>query len=221
MIVLARFCRIILIAFAALALTGAAMAAPRNAPRAAAKPAPNGPPNALQGFSQNRDQPVHIKAAKLEVRDKQQIATFSGDVRVKQGDTDMRCRILKVYYEREKDDGKTKAKTKTIKAATPGPGGAQKIKRLEAIGSVVVTQKDQTASGKLGIFDMKSNTVTLTGDVVMTQGQNVLRGDKLVVNLTTGVSRVESGKGGSGRVEGLFMPSGEGQGGNSPLGPLH
>ena len=91
MIVLARFCRIILIAFAALALTGAAMAAPRNA-RPPGNPAPSGPPNALQGFSQNRDQPVHIQAAKLEVRDKQQIATFSGDVRVKQGDTDMRCR---------------------------------------------------------------------------------------------------------------------------------
>jgi len=173
----------------------------------------------LQGFSQNHDQPVHIQAAKLEVRDKQQIATFSGDVRVKQGDTDMRCRILKVYYERDKNDGKTKANT--VKAATPGPGGEQRIKRLEAIGNVVVTQKDQTASGKLGVFDMKSNTVTLTGDVIMTQGKNVLRGDKLVVNLTSGVSRVESGRNGNGRVEGLFLPSGNGSGGNSPLGPLH
>ncbi len=219
MIVLARLRRIVLIMIAALALTGAAgVCAPRHVARAA-KPAPSGPPNALQGFSKNRDQPVHIQAAKLEVRDKQQVATFSGDVRVKQGDTDMRCRILKVYYERNKDDAKTKAKS--IKAATPGPGGEQSIRRLEAIGNVVVTQKDQTASGKLGIFDMKSNTVTLTGNVVMTQGQNVLRGDKLVVNLTSGVSRVESGKGGHGRVEGLFMPSGNGSDDKSPLGPLH
>lgn len=212
--VLARFCRTVLMIFSALALTGTVSVA---APRAAAQPAPSGPPNALQGFSQNRDQPVHIQAAKLEVRDKKQIATFSGDVRVKQGDTDMRCRILKVFYERKKDDDKTK----TIKAATPGPGGEQSIRRLEAIGNVVVTQKDQTASGNLGVFDMKSNTVTLTGDVVMTQGQNVLRGDKLVVNLTSGVSRVESAKNGTGRVEGLFMPSGNGPTGAAPLGPLH
>jgi lipopolysaccharide export system protein LptA len=47
-----------------------------------AQTAPQGPPNALQGFSQNRDQPVHIEAATLEVRDKQKQATFSGDVRV-------------------------------------------------------------------------------------------------------------------------------------------
>ena len=225
MTVLARFCRPFLIACTVLALSAAAVAAPRNAaPRnvaPAAKPAPSGPPNALQGFSQNRDQPVHIEAAKLEVRDKQKIATFSGDVRVKQGDTDMSCRTLKVYYERDEDGGKGKAKSKTIQAATPGPGGEQRIRRLEAIGNVVVTQKEQTATGNIGVFDMKSNTVTLTGNVVMTQGQNVLRGDKLVVNLTSGVSRVESGKNGSGRVEGLFMPSGEGPGANSPLGPLH
>jgi len=219
MIMLARTSLIVLAGVALLAMAGAGAAQSRN-PERTARAEPSGPPNALQGFSQNRDQPVHIQAAKLEVRDKQQVATFSGDVRVKQGDTNMRCQTLKVYYERDKDDGKAKPKSSTIKAATPGPGGEQRIRRLEAIGDVVVNQKDQTASGKLGVFDMRANTVTLTGNVVMTQGQNVLRGERLVVNLTSGVSRIESGKGGSGRVEGLFLPSGNGQGSN-PLGPLH
>ena len=170
-----------------------------------------GPPNALQGFSQNRDEPVHIEAATLEVRDKDQVATFTGDVRVQQGDTTMRCATLVVFYDREAGNdanaGAAKPAPKVMKAATPGPGGEQKIKRLEARGNVVVTQKEQTATGKLGIFDMPTNTVTLTGDVVMTQGQNVLRGDKLVVDLTSGVSKVESAKNGRGRVEGLFVPS--------------
>lgn len=188
----------------ALALaSGAALAQPSK-----------GPPNALQGFSQNRDQPVHIEAATLEVRDKDKVATFSGDVHVNQGDTTMLCKTLVVLY--EQDDGPGGKPKKGMKAATPGPGGAQKIKRLEARGNVVVTQKDQTATGELGIFDMPSNTVTLTGNVVMTQGQNVLRGDKLVVNLTSGVSRVESAKGGLGRVEGLFIPSSGGPGLPSP-----
>ena len=61
--------------------------------------------------------------------------------------------------------------SKTLQAANPGPGGEQRIKQLEARGGVVVTQKDQTATGELGIFDMQTNTVTLTGNVVMTQGQ--------------------------------------------------
>jgi lipopolysaccharide export system protein LptA len=172
-----------------------------------------GPPNALQGFSQNRDQPVHIEAATLVVKDKEKMATFSGDVKVVQGDTTMKCKSLIVFYEgdAEGDKAGTAAKppaTKTMQAATPGPGGEQKIKRLEAHGNVVVIQKDQTATGELGIFDMKTNTVTMTNNVVMTQGQNVLRGGKLIVDLTTGVSRVETGN--SGRVQGLFIPGGGG-----------
>lgn len=164
-----------------------------------------GPPNALQGFSQNRDQPVHIEASTLEVRDKQKEATFSGNVHVKQGDTDMRCKTLVVFY--EQDDEAQKGQGKPMQADSPGPGGSQKIKKLEARGGVIVTQKDQTATGELGIFDMKSNTVTLTGNVVMTQGKNVLRGGKLIVDLANGVSRVESAKNGKGRVQGLFLPS--------------
>jgi lipopolysaccharide export system protein LptA len=165
-----------------------------------AQPASKGPPNALQGFSQNRDQPVHIEAATLEVRDKDKVATFSGDVRVQQGDTNMRCKSLVVYY--EQDSAGDKSGGKPMTAATPGPGGNQQIKRLEAHGGVVVTQKQQTATGDKGIFDMKANTVTLTGNVVMTQGKNVLRGERLVVNLTSGVSRVD----GSGRVQMLVQP---------------
>jgi len=175
-----------------------------------------GPPNALQGFSQNRDQPVHIEAATLEVRDKQKEATFSGDVRVKQGDTGMRCKSLVVFYEQGSEGN---AKTKTMQAASPGPGGEQRIKRLEARGGVIVTQKDQTVTGEQGIFDMKTNTVTMTGSpVIMTQGPNVLKGDKLVVDLTSGVSRVESGKNGQGRVQGLFQSGSAGSGADSKAG---
>ncbi|WP_245416743.1 LptA/OstA family protein [Undibacter mobilis] len=174
-----------------------------------------GPPNALQGFSQNRDEPVHIESATLEVRDKDKVATFSGDVRVKQGDTAMRSQSLVVFYDQE---GGAQSGGKPMQAATAGPGGNQKIKRLEARGDVVVTQKEQTATGETGIFDMKTNTVTLTGNVIMTQGKNVLRGDRLVVDLTSGVSRVESGKNSRGRVQGLFLPSG-GEAAPSPAGP--
>jgi lipopolysaccharide export system protein LptA len=154
-----------------------------------------GVPNALQGFSQNKDQPVHIEAATLEVRDKDKRATFSGNVVVKQGDTTLRSKTLDVYYDQEETKG-------GMKAAQPGPGGKQSIRRLEAKGGVVVTQKDQTATGQTGIFDMKSNTITMTGGVVITQGQNVLRGQQLVVDVATGHAKVEGG-----RVEGLFSPN--------------
>lgn len=153
-------------------------------------------PNALQGFSQNKDKPVQIEAASLEVRDKDKVATFSGNVIVTQGDTTMRCKSLLVYYD---TDSKSSG---GMKAAQPGPGGSSSIKKLEALGGVHVTQKDQTATGDKGLFDMKTNSITLSGNVLITQGQNILRGERLVVDMGTGAARVEGG-----RVSGVFVPS--------------
>jgi lipopolysaccharide export system protein LptA len=152
-------------------------------------------PNALQGFQQNRGQPVSIEAASLEVRDKDKVATFTGNVKVVQGDTTMRCKSLVVFYEQGGQGSQAApAAAQTMKAAAPGPGGSSQISRLEARGGVTVVQKDQTATGDSALFDMKSNTVTLQGNVIVSQGPNVMRGERLVVDLTTGVSRVDAGK---------------------------
>lgn len=177
-------------------------------------------PNAVQGFSQNRDKPIQIDAASLEVRDKEKAATFKGDVKVVQGDTTMRCKTLVVFYEGSATGapatpapapaGSAAAKS-TMTSATPGPTGSSSIRRLEAKGDVIVSQKDQTVTGEIGEFDMKTNTVTMRRNVVLTKGDNVLMGDRLIVDMTTGVSRVESD---SGHVRGMFKSSGQnGQGG--------
>jgi lipopolysaccharide export system protein LptA len=183
----------------------------------AAAQAPAGPPNALQGFSQNRGEPVKIESTSLELRDKDKVATFIGNVNLIQGDTTLRCKRLVVYY----DQG---GKPGGMKVAQSTPGAEQQIRRVEAKGGVVVTQKDQIATGENGLFDTTANTVTLIGNVVITQGQNVLRGDKLVVNLTSGLSQVESV--GQGRVQGLFAPGSRPglmpgkEGPRPPAGPL-
>jgi lipopolysaccharide export system protein LptA len=156
-------------------------------------PQNQGPANALQGFSQNRDQPVKIQAASLEVREKDKIATFSGDVHVVNGDTELRCKTLVVFYDQE-------SSARNMKAADPGPGGQQQIKKIEAKGGVTVIQKDQNATGDSATFNMRENTVMLAGNVVVTRGENVLRGQRLVVDLTSGVSKMDQG-----RVEGLFQ----------------
>jgi lipopolysaccharide export system protein LptA len=173
------------------------------APASANPPVDTGVPNALQGFSQNKDKPIQIEAQQLDVRDKDKVAIFSGNVVVVQGDTTMKCKTLHVFY--DQDDGKGTAPKTTMKAAQPGPGGKQSIKRLEARGGVIVIQKEQTATGETGIFEMKTNTVTLEGGkqgVVVAQGTNVLRGERLIVDLTTSAARVESGKGKT--VQGIF-----------------
>jgi lipopolysaccharide export system protein LptA len=147
-----------------------------------------GPPNALQGFSQNRDQPIRIRAAALEVRDKERIATFTGDVHLVNGDTELRCRAMVVFYDEES------AAAGGPKPASAGPAGGQQIRRIEAKGGVAVAQKDQNATGDTAVFNMRENTVALTGNVVVTRGQDVLRGQRLMVNLTTGVSKMDGGR---------------------------
>jgi lipopolysaccharide export system protein LptA len=189
---------------------------------AGAQSAVQGVPNAMQGFSQNRDQPIQIEAATLEMRDKKKEATFSGNVKVVQGDTTMTSKTLVVFYDANSAaaapagapaaNAKAPAKSAPaqsgpIQSATPGPGGSSSIRRLEARGNVVVTQKDQVVTGETAVFDTKTNLVTMLGGVILTQGKNVLRGDRLMVDMTTGVSRVESD---SGRVQGLFQSSGQG-----------
>ena len=158
--------------------------------------AEQGLPNALSGFSYSRDKPVRIQATSLEVREKEKVATFSGDVHVVQGDTVMRCKVLLVYYEESASKG---AGPKTVQ---PGPDGSSQIRRMEARGNVVITQKDQIVTGDRGDFDTRNNTAMLSGNVVVTKGQDVMRGERLVVNLTEGVFKMDSG----GRPVDMTMP---------------
>src|SRR5205823_11055710 len=121
---------------------------------------------------------------------KDKVATFlgdtkTGDVKVVQGDTVMRSKTLVVFYEQNASAGQGPTQTPSAKepakgapapAAAPGPGGSQQSKRLEARGNVIVTQKDQTVTGDTGIFDTRANTVTMIGNVILTQGKNVMKG---------------------------------------------
>ena len=212
---------IFMMQFSPRSLASAALALALIAPGGAlAQGAMSGVPNAMQGFSQNRDQPIQIEAASLEMRDKKKEATFAGNVKVVQGDTTMTSKSLVVFY----DSGPAPAtpapaapkgsKSGSMQSATPGPGGSSSIRRLEAKGSVVVTQNDQVVTGETAIFDTRANLITMVGGVVLTQCKNVLKGDRLKVDMTTGVSRVESD---SGKVQGMFIQGqdcGPGSGGS-------
>lgn len=193
---------ILLAAALAAVLAGGDAAAQKSPSPKNQSPQNQGPANALQGFSQNRDQPVNIQSDTLVVRDKEKIATFSGNVHLIQGDTEMYSKSLVVHYLDESKPGAAQAN-----ALKAGPGASpdaaeQRISRVEATGGVTVMQKDQNAKGEEAVLDVQANTVVLSGHpVVMTRGQDVLRGQRLRVDLTTGVSTVE---GGGGRVEVLM-----------------
>jgi lipopolysaccharide export system protein LptA len=215
-------CRLRLLAvMLALAAPGAAAA---QAPRATA----NGPGQGLLQ-EQNQDQPIQIEAATLEVHDKNKMATFTGDVQVIQGDTTIKCQSLVVFY--GADHGS--APGQAVAATTPAPGaaqvanlppgavvpqGARDIRRIEARGGVTVISRDQNASGDLGVYDLKKKTITLTGNVVVSQGKNVLHGDRVVVDTTTGNAHFDStGVAAPSRVRALILPNKGENGGQSNI----
>jgi lipopolysaccharide export system protein LptA len=148
-------------------------------------------PTPFHGLQQNNKEPIRIESASLEVRDKERTATFIDNVKVVQGDTTLECNRLIVYYDEEPSPAAAKGR-QTAKSMLPAEGGQQQIRRLEAKGGVVVTQKDQIATGDNGVYEMKTNSIVLTGNVVVTRGQDVVKGQRLHVNMTTGHYRIES-----------------------------
>jgi lipopolysaccharide export system protein LptA len=56
---------------------------------------------------------------------------------------------------------------------------------------------------------MRANTVTMSGNVVITRGPNLMKGDRLTVNMTSGDSKMEC-EGGRGplpcKVQLLIIP---------------
>ena len=147
--------------------------------------------DSMSGFSASSNEPISIEADSLEVRDGDKIATFIGNVIVTQGTTVMQTAKLKVFY-----------------SGSAQGSGDQDIERLETEGRVVVTSGDQRASGDLGVFDASKDTITLSGNVVLSQGENVIQGDTLFVDLVAGTSYVRSERSQEkGRVRGLFTPN--------------
>lgn len=87
-----------------------------------------------------------------------------------------------------------------------GKKGDSALTRVEAEGNVVITTPEEVARGREGVYNAAKGTATLTGDVRITRGPNQLNGERAVVNLDTGVSRLLPASKDGGRVKGLFTP---------------
>jgi lipopolysaccharide export system protein LptA len=192
-------------AHAALAQQPSAPAAKPTAAAAAAAPAARdgkkdrASPGPLGNLGGNSKEPIKIDADRLDVFDKEQRAVFQGNVVVVQGETTMRCSTLTVFYENQKGG----AGGQRAPAAAAGSQN-DNIKQIDCAGPVTVVSKDQVATGDHAVFDRAANKVTMTGNAVLSQCQNVTRGERIVYDLNTGVANVETAPGK--RVSALIIP---------------
>jgi lipopolysaccharide export system protein LptA len=189
--------------------------------------------NAFGGLSESSKDPIDIESDVLVVHDKEKYASFRGNVKAVQGTTTLRARELKVHYvggDRLVAGGKTESggqaaapAPETKVADAKGGGEAEKsqdtqITKIEAKGEVVITSdEDQTTTSDWALYDLPAQLVTVGGNVVLTQGKNVLKGDRLVIDLKTGESRFEQSgdPAAGGRIRAIFMPKDAAKGGEA------
>ncbi|GHC79941.1 lipopolysaccharide transport periplasmic protein LptA [Limoniibacter endophyticus] len=156
----------------------------------------------LADLNLSGDQPIEIESDRLEVRDAERVAVFSGNVQATQGPTVMRAGRMVVHYRTEGAD-----------ASTSSQGG--NIERLEVEQKVYVKSENRVATGDRATFDMATEVLIMTGEkVVLSEGDNVLTGCKLTIQMNSGKADLEgckSQQSGSGRVRMLLQPGSQNQ----------
>ncbi len=137
--------------------------------------------------------PMAVSADQSDFLTQECRAIWKGDVEVLQARTRLRAQVLNVYQTKKGDEcGETE--------------------RLVADGKVFYAELDRRIAADHAVYTAGSDTITLTGNVVVVQGQNVARAEKVIINLTTGQSQLfagTKGRGSKNRVRGLFYPNGK------------
>ncbi len=129
----------------------------------------------------------------LEYWQQQEVAVARGDASAVREDQKIEADVLTAYF-------------------TPNAEAQLEMSTLKADGNVRVTTPREFAQGRSGVYYIKQELVTLTGDVKITQNENQLNGEYGEVNLATGVSRMfgaAPGQPGDTRVRSLLVPDSE------------
>lgn len=173
--------------------------------------------DALLGGKLKSHSPIAINSDELEVVQEEHKAIFTGNVVAVQDDTHLKSEKMTVYYKSDAElpAGKTPEKKVEKTPAKNSPLSPEKnsIEKIVVEKDVFMTTPDETASGDNGIYDVEHHKIYLNDNVVLTKDKNVIKGDRLVHDLDTGVSTMNEGKpttplpeGKKQRVKALFVP---------------
>lgn len=148
--------------------------------------------------------PVDIESDQLQVIDAERKAVFSGNVDAQQGDARLKSRVLTVFFANAAE----KTGSQTAGEALGASFG--EIERLIADGDVLYLTATERARGDYGVYEMKTDTITLTGNVIVTRGDNVIKGDKMTIEVASGKTTITSNTQTAGgkkppRVRGVFQ----------------
>jgi lipopolysaccharide export system protein LptA len=150
------------------------------------------------GFS-NEGGPIDISADRSETFQPQRKSVWEGNVIAVQGQDKLQTPRLEVYF--------AESGNRAAQSASSGPDMGR-IERMEADGPVFFITPTQRAKGDHATYDATSDTITLTGNVLLVQDKNVVKGERLVIEQKTGHSTLYAGaKTEKGRVRAVFYPN--------------
>lgn len=121
---------------------------------------------------QDTSQPVEANSDELYIDESTGTAVFTGNVVIIQGAMRLAANRVEVIYVQEREE----------------------IDRMEATGGVTIVSGNDAAEAGAAVYNLSDQTIVMTGDVLMTQGAQVLSGEKLVIRLDEGTANM------SGRV---------------------
>jgi lipopolysaccharide export system protein LptA len=140
----------------------------------------------------NSKAPIDITANEAEVINAQCATTWRGNAEALQDKTRLRADTIRVF-----------ARPKG--AAANGPPDCGATDRIEADGHVYYVNPQQTARADRAVYTAASDDVVMTGNVIVVQGSDVARGERLTINVTTHQAKMDAGDGG-GRVRAVIYP---------------
>ncbi len=133
------------------------------------------------GFTTSRS-PIEITSDTVEGDQKQNRITFKGNVVAKQEEATLYANMIVVLYDAE----------------------MRKMKEIVATGNVRIVQLDRRATSQKATFLQNENKIILEGEVTLREGENVVRGERVIYLVEEERSIVEGGKGG--RVTTTIIP---------------
>ena len=144
-------------------------------------------------ISSNSKSPIDITANEAEVVNAQCTTTWRGNAEALQDKTRLRADTIIV---RARPKG----------AGANGQPACGATERIQADGHVYYVTPDQNARSDHALYTAASDEVVMTGDVIVVQGNDVARGERLTINVNTHEARMQSGGAGGGRVRAVIYP---------------
>ncbi len=151
--------------------------------------------------------PVDITADQAEVVQSKCMAIWRGAAEAVQDTSRLRADTITVFSRIKPSRG-----TASANGDSPGCGGTD---RIEADGNVYYVTPERNARGDHAVYTPADNQIVMTGGVIVVQGQDVARGDKLIIDVASHQARMVSdvtGAGKPGRVRGVYFPDQPGGG---------